>query len=267
MISLEGADCSGKSTLAEAIVKRVVAEGGDLLYLHGSPWPGTVQREHARMLSQAQNAVEREAVVVLDHFWIAEQLYGMEYRGAVGYDPTGIDHAMKAMGAVICLCVPNDLVAQVTRHASRRAKGQEHFDQARGIVERYNALPVAVEVLGGGWHGVKARHAERTPYILDAGWHLVMIWDHEGSSALSAGAADYLVSFAEEVRRNPPATCQYRVISGNGQLLAACGREDNEFPLVPPSRGGIDLSAQTGLRYVGCSTTNVSAYLYDWWME
>lgn len=113
------------------------------------------------------------------------------------------------------------------------------------IIERaigpYNVdlamLPIAVEVLGGGFHGVKARHRERTPYILDAGWHLVMVWNHEGRSALTAGAADYLVAFLEQVRRNPPATCQYRVISGDGQLLAARGREDNEFPLVKPPRG------------------------------
>jgi very-short-patch-repair endonuclease len=98
-------------------------------------------------------------------------------------------------------------------------------------------LPVAMEVLGGGFHGVKERHAERTPYILDAGWHLVMVWNYEGRSSLGPGAADYLVAFLEETRRNPPATCQYRVITGQGELLAACGRESDEFPLVPPPRG------------------------------
>jgi hypothetical protein len=102
------------------------------------------------------------------------------------------------------------------------------------------ALPVAVEVLGGGWHSIKTVHAERTPYILDEGWHLVMVWDYEGRSSLGPGAADYVVAFLDEVRRNPPATCQYRVISGQGKLLAACGREDNEFPLVPPPRGRLN---------------------------
>lgn len=100
-------------------------------------------------------------------------------------------------------------------------------------------LPVAVEVLGGGWHAVKTVHAERTPYILDEGWHLVMVWDYEGRSALGPGAADYLVTFLEQVRRNPPATCQYRVISGQGEVLAARGREDDEFPLEPPPRGSL----------------------------
>jgi very-short-patch-repair endonuclease len=101
----------------------------------------------------------------------------------------------------------------------------------------FAVLPVAVEILGGGWHAIKTCHAERTPDILDRGWHLFMVWDYEGSSALGTGAADYLVSFLEEIGRNPPATCQYRVVSGQGELLAARGREDNEFPLVPPPRG------------------------------
>lgn len=112
---------------------------------------------------------------------------------------------------------------------------------AQRAIGVYNAdlavLPVAVEVLGGGWHSIKSVHAERTPYILDEGWHLVMVWDYEGRSALGSGAADYLISFLEEVRRNPPATSQYRVVTGQGEILAASGREDDKFPLVPPPRG------------------------------
>lgn len=114
---------------------------------------------------------------------------------------------------------------------AHRAIGAYNIDLA--------ALPVAVEILGGGWHSIKAVHAERTPYILDEGWHLVMVWDYEGLSTLGMGAADYIVAFVEQMRRNPPATCQYRVITGQGELLAACGREDNEFPLEPPPRGGV----------------------------
>ena len=103
--------------------------------------------------------------------------------------------------------------------------------------------PVAVEVLGGGWHAYKPVHAHRVPYILDQGWHLVMVWDHEGRSALGPGAAEYLIAFTQEVRSNPPATCQYRVISGDGELLSSRGREDNEFPVEPPPRGRFDVGA------------------------
>lgn len=147
---------------------------------------------------------------------------------------------------------------QVESRAAHDSGGEESLNlllRSKGVrpipqraVGVYNVdlamLPVAVEVLGGGWHAVKSVHAERTPYILDEGWHLVMVWDFEGRSALDAGAADYLVAFLEEVRRNPPSTCQYRVITGQGEVLAARGREDNEFPLVPPPRGRGDIRAR-----------------------
>jgi very-short-patch-repair endonuclease len=115
-------------------------------------------------------------------------------------------------------------------------------------IGKYNVdlavAPVAVEVLGGGWHSTKRSHATRTPEILNAGWHLVFVWNHEGSSALSVNAAtDYVVAFLQEVRRNPPTVGQYRVISGSGQLLAAGSAEDDEFPLVPPPRGRLSKGA------------------------
>lgn len=114
-------------------------------------------------------------------------------------------------------------------------------------IGKYNVdltvAPVAVEVLGGAWHAYKPEHAERIPYILDQGWHLVMVWDGEGSRAIGCGAADYIIAFHDQVRRNPPATSQYRVIAGDGKLLAACGREDDEFPVVRASRRSLKLGA------------------------
>jgi very-short-patch-repair endonuclease len=133
-----------------------------------------------------------------------------------------------------------------------QSDGERLFDQwlhGRGLrftpqkaIGPYNVdfavSSVAVEILGGGWHSTKyARHALRSPYILDAGWHLLMVWNYEGRSAMRPEAADYLVAFLDEVGSNPTAPRQYRVIAGGGELLAARRREDDEFPLVPPPRG------------------------------
>lgn len=116
-----------------------------------------------------------------------------------------------------------------------------HVPTPQKAIGKYNVdlamAPVAVEVLGGGWHLTNRKHAVRTPYILNEGWHLVFAWDHEGDSALACGAADYIVAFLNQVRRDPPSVSQYRVISGNGQLLAAGSADDNKFTLVPPPRG------------------------------
>lgn len=97
--------------------------------------------------------------------------------------------------------------------------------------------PVAVEVLGGGWHYTKRHHSERTPHILNQGWCLLFIWNHEGKGALSGEAADYVVAYLNETRRDPSLIGEYRVIGGRGQFLAAGRAEDDKFPLVPPPRG------------------------------
>jgi hypothetical protein len=107
-------------------------------------------------------------------------------------------------------------------------------------IGKYNVdlavAPVAVEVLGGGWHSSKRRTSPaRQRSSMRAG-----TWCSSGTTRgerPGADAADYLVAFVEEVRRNPPAVSQYRVITGNGELLAAGSADDDEFPLVPPPRG------------------------------
>lgn len=137
IIILEGADCSGKSTLAKAIVGSVVDDGGDALYLHGRPWVGTVRREHVRMMIQARDAAHHGSIVVMDHFWVAEQLYGAEYRGGAAYDPTMIDQVMRDLCAQLVMCVPSNSTLQAKRHAERRKLGKEEFDKASGIIGRY----------------------------------------------------------------------------------------------------------------------------------
>lgn len=98
---------------------------------------------------------------------------------------------------------------------------------------------IAVEVLGGNWHATRRTHVVRTPHILDAGWHLIMVWNHKGTGPITAGAADYIATFAEEIRWQPTLGSQYRVVSGDGELLAARSADSDEFPLVPPSRRAV----------------------------
>ncbi len=112
-------------------------------------------------------------------------------------------------------------------------------------VGRYNldvavpAASVAVEVLGGNWHGSKAIHARRTPYLFDRGWHLLFVWDQR-RCPVGRGAYDYLIGFLEETSRDPAAARQYRVIRGNGELTATGSADDDEWPLVPPSRANLN---------------------------
>ncbi len=84
-----------------------------------------------------------------------------------------------------------------------------------------NVPPIAVEIFGGGWHAYgrhAARFLERTKYLLDSGWNVVIIWLDARRYPFSLACADYVIAFADELRLNPTARGQYRVILGDGNL-------------------------------------------------
>lgn len=94
---------------------------------------------------------------------------------------------------------------------------------------------IAVEILGGNWHSrasKRSRHDRRTPYILDKGWNILFVWAASNYPMTSA-VADYLVAFIDEMSRNPPAVRQYRVVRGDGQLLAGGGPDDYKNSGIP----------------------------------
>lgn len=98
------------------------------------------------------------------------------------------------------------------------------------------ADPVAVEVFGGNHHGSGAHAAvfpKRCRYILDSGWSLVIVWVCR-FFPLTTASAEYLVPFIEAARRDESGGSQYRVIGGNGQLLASRDGEFDDFAFVPP---------------------------------
>lgn len=99
--------------------------------------------------------------------------------------------------------------------------------------------PVAVEIFGGGWHWT-GRHLLRTPerfrYILNAGWHILVVKVEAARHPLSESTADYVATFVEQARRDPSAVREYRVIRGAGELLAAGRADDDQISIVQTLR-------------------------------
>jgi very-short-patch-repair endonuclease len=112
-------------------------------------------------------------------------------------------------------------------------------------IDKYNvdfALdgPIAVEILGGEWHGTRKktlRHSERTPQILDAGWLLLFVWATP-AFPLTPTCADYTVALLKEASRDPSLIGEYRVIRGDAQLLARARAEDYHRTGIPSARKG-----------------------------
>lgn len=110
---------------------------------------------------------------------------------------------------------------------------------AQKAVGKYNidiaAEPVAVELFGGGWHSHgfhRSRLPERTRYIADQGWNLLIIWTHK-VHPLGIEVTDEMVSYVERSRLDPSFRRQYRVVWGDGKLIAAGCVDDDELALVP----------------------------------
>lgn len=86
---------------------------------------------------------------------------------------------------------------------------------------------IAVEVFGGYFHGYghhKSRFFDRTKYILDNGWAVVIVWVEAKRHPITVDGRKHLLSICKLFRRNPSMLGRYRVIWGDGQDVPALGR-------------------------------------------
>lgn len=98
---------------------------------------------------------------------------------------------------------------------------------------------VAVEILGGEWHGYKTIHARRTPYILNQGWAMAFVWA-TANCPMTREVADQVVTYANQIGREPALIGEYWVLRGDGQLIATGGTESDEIAFIPAARHGFD---------------------------
>lgn len=142
VILIEGADASGKTTLARHLVERY-----DAKYIHS-----TVRRDvwkwHLAALRLA-HYYSQHGLVVLDRHFLSEQIYGAVYRGGPAYDLGArcFDRVLQSMGALMILAVPTNVEDQINRHVSLKESRKEHFAEIGEVARRYSDL----------WHGNLAR--------------------------------------------------------------------------------------------------------------
>jgi len=138
IILLEGADASGKTTLARHLVRQHGAR-----YLH-STVRKDVWRWHVGALRWAARLAAAGRLVVMDRHWHSEQVYGPVFRGKAGYGAAGarcLDRVLRRYGALTVMCAPGDQLAQEERWRAGRAAGKhEHFDRVREVISLYADL-------------------------------------------------------------------------------------------------------------------------------
>lgn len=101
--------------------------------------------------------------------------------------------------------------------------------------------PVAVEIFGGYWHGIgdhKRRFFERTVYLLNSGWHVIIVWVDGRRYPVNIDCADYIVALVQSLGGDIPVRGQYRVILGNGEDAPTLDRYLNSPAVIERLRGG-----------------------------
>lgn len=135
VIVLDGADCSGKTTLARHLVERYGAK-----YIH-STVRKNVWKWHLGALRLAHRYSPHQ-LVVLDRHWLSEMIYGSVYRNQPAYDLGArcFDRALQALGCLTILCSPLDQQKQLKRHAEMKETRKEHFTSIQKVTARYADL-------------------------------------------------------------------------------------------------------------------------------
>jgi len=94
---------------------------------------------------------------------------------------------------------------------------------------------IAVEIWGGNWHP-KAAETERTKYILDSGYSILII-RVDRRTPLTRAVCQHVITLLELACANPAAPRQYWMIRGNGELIFKRFNDDN-ISLIPPFTSG-----------------------------
>lgn len=137
LIILEGADGTGKTTLANHLKDRYGAH-----YLHMTyRMKDKMFLYHAAMLKHAIALADRE-LVVLDRCWWSDTVYAAEYRGGSKWPLMGrfLDRVALKHAAMTVVCMADDLVDYSAKFAQLRATRAEMYDDTTRVAGRYNDL-------------------------------------------------------------------------------------------------------------------------------
>lgn len=181
------------------------------------------QGDYIRTNWQRMSPEEREGQVMAAH------------KATKGRKMTAADLAKAAIGRQMKLTGISDTERRLAKLLT--SKGCSFVQQF--AIGPYNCdfaiPPVAVEVFGGNWHWYGdhlSRLAERFRYIMNQGWHILVVTDY-GGVTINKATADYIISYVEIARRNPSCIRKYRVIRGTGQFVAGGSIDDDEISIIP----------------------------------
>jgi len=133
MIIIEGADCTGKTTLAKAICEYVHGQ-----YFHCSYHESWNIEAYHRLILHTAGKLEELAKIpcVIDRWALSEAAYGLTYRGAASYDTAALaKEAIKAYKPTFILCRTDDAIGTHNRLKQERREMYKNIQPVLGAFD------------------------------------------------------------------------------------------------------------------------------------
>lgn len=133
IIVLEGADCSGKTTLARKLVN---ISGGHYMHLTYR-WP---EKMFEYQLAAVHRAVKlsKTMPVIIDRLWVSEAIYAKVYRGGSPWPYTGrcLDRILKRYGVLYVGCI-RKRDAHLAHFDYEKKRRNEMYSDITAVVDEY----------------------------------------------------------------------------------------------------------------------------------
>jgi nicotinamide riboside kinase len=155
LIIIDGPDATGKTTLANAIIKKT--PGSQYVHLTYSDSLDMYAYQF-NILDQAVKD-SKTRLVILDRLWISENIYGTVFRG--GSDKNFHEHVMDILAqkanALYIIALPKTVTSGVKRHKESMDKREEMYDDIKEICQRYLYF----------WYGLPLNISAKTETLTD----------------------------------------------------------------------------------------------------
>lgn len=134
MIILEGPDGTGKTTLANALAKKL---NGMVIHA-GFDRRWDIRQFHSAVITSAYFIENAGCPVILDRWAVSEAVYGRVFRGGEAYDTAALMRdACLSYNPTLVYCRNDNAVEN---HLKNKAEREEMYDDMTEVVKTYDEL-------------------------------------------------------------------------------------------------------------------------------